>query len=1052
MTFKDGATTLGGGTLRNGTANISTSFLALGNHDITAVYSGSSTGVGFNSSTSPVLTQTVKAGTTTTLSASPANSSTYGQNVTFTATVTSSGGTPTGTVTFKDGAATLGTGTLSGGVATFSTSALAAGSHTISAVYSGSGNFNGSTSAGLTYSVNKAVLTFTADNKTKVYGEAVPALSYTVSDIAAFNSSVSGSPSVTTTATATSAPGTYPITITAGDLSSTNYSFVFANGILTINNGNTTTTVSSSLNPSTYGQSVTFTATVSSAQGTPAGTVTFKDGGATLGTGALSNGTATFATSTLSAGTHSIAASYGGYTGFNASTSADLTQVVNKAVLTFKADNKTKVYGAPVPALTYTVTGFVNGDDASVVSGNAVVDTTGKANSAPGTYAITVASGNGGNALRATNYTFTFVNGTLTVTKDDTTTTLVSSVNPSSYKQSVTFTATVTADAPGTRVANGTVQFYDGASPLGAPINTNLGQASYTTSTLSVDSHFIRAVYLGNANYTGSSSGDLTQVVNKAVLTFTADSKTKVYGAPVPDLTYTVTGFINGDTFASSVNDAPVLSTTATDTSAPGTYPIGISAGSLTSDNYSFVFVDGTLTINKADTTTVVSSSAIPSSFGQSVTYTATIAPVAPGAGTPTGTVQFQVDGVNAGSAVTVVNGKAEYSSSLAVGTHVIKAAYSGDDNFNGSTAADFTQTVQAATTTIDLVSSLNPSTFGQSVTFTATVTSAGATPDGTVRFFDGNSLLATVSLDANGVAAYSTSSLAAGTHLISAVYDGNTNYSTSISSNLTQVVDKAVLTFTADDKSKAYGAPVPALTYTVSGFVGSDTYSSSVTGAPDLSTTATATSAPGTYTITITAGTLSSANYSFVFVNGTLTINNGSTTTTITSSLNPSNFGQNVTFTATVAVRSPGAGTPTGTVTFQADGVNVGNAVTLVNGEASFSISTLSVGSHIIKAIFGGDANFNGSTNADYTQIVNPTDGTTTGSTTGSTTGTTTGSTTGTTTGSTTGSTTGGTTTGGTTTGGTTTGSMTGGGPARTGNPGVGLRILKEAKRMYEN
>ncbi len=91
--------------------------------------------------------------TTTTL-ASSVNPSTAGQSVTFTATVMGTGGTPTGTVTFKDGAATLGTGTLAGGVATFTTTTLVAGSHAITAVYSGDASFAPSTSAILTQVVN----------------------------------------------------------------------------------------------------------------------------------------------------------------------------------------------------------------------------------------------------------------------------------------------------------------------------------------------------------------------------------------------------------------------------------------------------------------------------------------------------------------------------------------------------------------------------------------------------------------------------------------------------------------------------------------------------------------------------------------------------------------------------------------------------------------------------------------------------------------------------------------------------------------------------------
>src|SRR5439155_1865075 len=85
------------------------------------------------------------------------------------------------------------------------------------------------------------------------------------------------------------------------------------------------------LNPSAFGQSVTFTATVSGSIGTPTGTVTFKDGTAALATNALSSGQATFTTAALSGGSHSITAVYNGDSVYNSSTSAALTQTINKA-------------------------------------------------------------------------------------------------------------------------------------------------------------------------------------------------------------------------------------------------------------------------------------------------------------------------------------------------------------------------------------------------------------------------------------------------------------------------------------------------------------------------------------------------------------------------------------------------------------------------------------------------------------------------------------------------------------------------------------------------
>ncbi|MEU5443275.1 Ig-like domain-containing protein, partial [Streptomyces griseofuscus] len=146
-------TLLGTSTLTGGTATLTTSSLAVGTHTLTAVYNGSTN---FNPSTSPVDTQTVnKASTATTLTSTP-NPSTFGQTVTLTATVTAvppGTGTPTGTVSFYDGATLLGTSTLTGGTATLATSSLVVGTHALTAVYNGSTNFNPSTSPVVTQTV-----------------------------------------------------------------------------------------------------------------------------------------------------------------------------------------------------------------------------------------------------------------------------------------------------------------------------------------------------------------------------------------------------------------------------------------------------------------------------------------------------------------------------------------------------------------------------------------------------------------------------------------------------------------------------------------------------------------------------------------------------------------------------------------------------------------------------------------------------------------------------------------------------------------------------------
>jgi hypothetical protein len=190
-----------------------------------------------------------------------------------------------------------------------------------------------------------------------------------------------------------------------------------------------------------------------------------------------------------------------------------------------------------------------------------------------------------------------------------------------------------------------------------------------------------------------------------------------------------------------------------------------------------------------------ISSSPNPSTLGQPVTFTATITSTTPG--TPTGTVVFLDNGNPLGAAVPV-NAQAIATfttSTLGQGNHSIFCIYSGDATYVPATSSGIGQTVnavagtKAATTTI-LASSLNPSTTGASVTFTATVSSTTAgTITGTVTFLDGTTSLGTGTL-AGGVATFMTSSLAAGPHSVTAQYGGDPNYAASTSAVVTQTVN----------------------------------------------------------------------------------------------------------------------------------------------------------------------------------------------------------------------------------------------------------------------
>jgi large repetitive protein len=203
------------------------------------------------------------------------------------------------------------------------------------------------------------------------------------------------------------------------------------------------------------------------------------------------------------------------------------------------------------------------------------------------------------------------------------------------------------------------------------------------------------------------------------------------------------------------------------------------------------VYAAAAFTVPPTATTTTISSSHNPSTFGQSVTFTATVSPVSPAHGMPTGSVTFIIDGRDQ-LPVILSGGKATLIlTTLSSGNHQITAQYSGDPNFASSTSSTLTQTVNQASSKTTLTSSANPSKFGNKVAFTVMVSPvppASGTPTGSVIFtIDG--VNQPVVMLTNGQATTSSSSLSVGSHTISAKYSGDTNFGTSSSSVLVQKI-----------------------------------------------------------------------------------------------------------------------------------------------------------------------------------------------------------------------------------------------------------------------
>ena len=184
-------------------------------------------------------------------------------------------------------------------------------------------------------------------------------------------------------------------------------------------------------------------------------------------------------------------------------------------------------------------------------------------------------------------------------------------------------------------------------------------------------------------------------------------------------------------------------------------------------------------------TTSQLSSSLNPSTFGMAVTFSATVL----GPATPTGSITFK-RGTTVLGKVNLVNGGASFTTNptqLPGGSSSITAVYSGDSKHAASTSSVLTQVVNKAATTTTFVSQPNPSAAGQSVTLTATVSAGPLTPTGNVLFKNGGTTLGKAALS-NGVATINTVFSTAGAFSLTATYQGNGNYQVS-SGSLVQTV-----------------------------------------------------------------------------------------------------------------------------------------------------------------------------------------------------------------------------------------------------------------------
>jgi hypothetical protein len=781
------------------------------------------------------------AATTTTLAAS-SDPILLGQIIALTATVSATGSSPNaGTVTFMDGTTVIGTANVDSTThqAIGFTNSLTLGTHPLTAVYNGTTNFSTSTSSVTTETVdpttdltpNSDVTTTTTltSSQSPIGGGLVVALIAHVSatsgsptGIVSFfdGSSLIGTVSVTAATgiavafTNTLTAGTHAITATYDGATgfATSTSAVFSEVI----NGNTitTTSVTASSSSVTQGQVLALTATV--AGGATTGTVTFIDGTTPIGTVAIdpTSHKAVGLWNGLSVGAHTITATYNGTPGFATSTSPVVNVAINTGVsttTTLSASSPTTVIGQLI-AITATVTGAggiptgtVSFMDGSTSIGTASIDpTTGKAVAftsfvSSGTHNITATYS--GDIGYLTSKASTLAE-TVNLVGADTATTVTVFPSPGVAGQVIGFSATVTSSS-GT--PTGTVTFTDGATLLGTvAIDPTTHQATGFTNALAAGTHSITATYNGSATFAGSVSSAATEVVNPSgtltTNTLTTSSHALVFGQVVA-ITATITAtsgsaagsvtFMDG---TMAIGTVAVNTTTHTATAfsaglTPGMHNLtAVFTGTNGFANSTSAIVH--VTVNSDATATTLTASGNNVTAGSVVGFVATITPEAPGGGIPTGTVTFE-DGSSLIGTVNVdpTSGNAVgFTNALTPGAHSITAIYTPGAGYSASTSTVLSETIVGIATTTTVTASTASTTMGQTVTFTAAVTGAGAMPTGTVTFSSGSTTIGTGTLDGTGTATLSEYNLFTGTYPITATYAGDNIHTTSVSTGSTSL------------------------------------------------------------------------------------------------------------------------------------------------------------------------------------------------------------------------------------------------------------------------
>ncbi|WEK06205.1 MAG: Ig-like domain repeat protein [Candidatus Devosia phytovorans] len=994
VTFTIGGTNYGPVALdASGVATYSTTALPPGSYAVSAAYAGNANFVA-SSGTLAAAQVVNRANTTTSVTAS--SNPTFGSAVSFTATtaaVAPGGGTPTGNVIFTIGGVDQSPVALSNGTATLTRSNLAAGAVSVAARYEASTGYNASSggiSGGITVAPAVTTTSVTQSSTSSAFGEAVSfqaqvasgggqptgSVIFTVDGVA--RPAVTLSNGVASVSLTDLAVGAHTVSAAYQGVAS----FAASNGALsgghTVGTRPTTTTVSGP-GSVVFGTSPTITATVAGAGGPPTGTVVFTVDGQARPAVTLSSGTATLALPGLSVGNHTVSAAYSGAATYGASTGALAGgQAVAAAPtsLAVAASPSAGIYGGS-STFTASVTSA-----AGVPSGNVVFTVDGVAQ-APvaltgGTASITSTALSVGTHTVSASYqgvtNFLASNGALasaySVARATPSLAVSSSANPAVVGQSVQLTANVTAlsGTPGGEV----VFTVDGvARPA---VSLTGGSATIALPNATVGDHTVSLRYGGDANFverTSTLGGGQKVNPGNTALSITTSNASAAYGVlvtvtanvaaaapasgePAGQVVFLVDGVARPGVALSGGRAQLVL-----DTLAPGAHAISATYQGSSDFNASTASLAGGVTVNAAATTTTIALDAAAISYGQTARVTATVAAAS---GRPEGQIVYTINGV-AQPAVALVNGVAGLDlTGLAAGTYVISAAYGGSGNHVASASGTTQLVVGAAPTQLGLAASAQSVRFGDAVTLTATLTSTGGTPGGSVEFLAGGTSLGSVTL-AGGKAALTVSNLPVGSPAITARYAGTGNFAAStgaLGAGFAVTGRVPEMTVSVSPVSATYGQTLTA-TISVSSSVGTpqgdvvltvgERQYPAVLNGSGVATLTLSELPPGSHAVSASYAGQTPFLSASASANA-VTIARAVTALALVAGTDAVVFGAPVQLRANL---SSDFGTPAGSVIFTVDGTDYPASVS--DGSAAVSIPGIQAGQHGVSARYAGSA-----------------------------------------------------------------------------------------------